>query len=246
MDISRIVLALRPDPDVVGRTVAQIFHNIEHESADPERREALEAFFRELSRLVINWMAGSDQTVLRAVHSRIVEALGKLPPSHPANRYLSDGEWLGVRLRGLAVLVSTYLTTVNLAKSLGPLSGRRRESWRRAVEWMASIRRPIRTGELVAHGVFKNDNTANNALHKLVEYGLLERRNEGASVTFSLTWAGENVARFLQSAGAEEGALNDQRDAVVPPSELADWRAKLKRKMSRGEQSADKEPAIAA
>ena len=108
MDISRIVLALRPDPDVVGRTVAQIFHNIEHESADPERREALEAFFRELSRLVINWMAGSDQTVLRAVHSRIVEALGKLPPSHPANRYLSDGEWLGVRLRGLAVLVSTY------------------------------------------------------------------------------------------------------------------------------------------
>lgn len=215
MDVSRIVLSLRPDPEVVGRTVGQLFHSIEHESAEPERREALEAFFRELSRLVINWMAGSEQAALRAVHARIVDELAKLPPSHPANRYLSDGEWLGVRLRGLSVLISAYLRTGNLVKSLGHLSGRRRESWRRAVVLMASLRRPIRTGELVAQGVFNVDNTANNALLKLVELGLLEKRSDGAAVMFSVTWAGENVARFLQSAGAEEDATDDEADGQI-------------------------------
>ena len=216
MDVNRIVLDLRPEPAAVGNTVGRLFQALGEEAAPPGRREALEAFFRELGRLVINWMAGAEQAVLRDVHERILDELAELPPSHPANRYLPDGEWLGVQLRGLTVLISIYLKTGNLAKSLAPLSGRRRESWRRALEVMASIQRPVRTGELVVHGVFNLETTANNALHKLAEHGLVEKRTDGAAVTFTLTWAGENATKFLQFAGAEEDNAEDGLDVTTP------------------------------
>jgi DNA-binding HxlR family transcriptional regulator len=117
-------------------------------------------------------------------------------------------------LRGLAVVISSYLRTDNLGKALGQLSGRRYDSWRSLLQKMYRLRRPVRAGELIKEGVFSQPNTADNALKQLVERGMLERTIEGALAYYELTWIGEQVARFLmEQEPTDEPAREDDSRA---------------------------------
>ncbi|HEV7590520.1 MAG TPA: hypothetical protein VGO40_20595 [Longimicrobium sp.] len=212
MDLGRVILGLRADAESVRGSLGLAFRALAAE-ATPGRREALEAFHREVVRLVMDWMARSDEASLRAVHGGILAQLAALGNDHPANRYLADDEWLGMQLRGLAVVISSYLRMDNLAKALGQLSGRRYEGWRNALLAMLREGRPMRAGELIRTGVFVLPNTADNALKQLAERGMVERRVEGAIAWYELTWMGEQVARFLESRNAPEAAELDEREA---------------------------------
>lgn len=221
MKVARMVLGLGPDAESVRTAMGNVFATLKDEVDEPGRREALEAFHREVVRMVINWMARSDEDSLRAVHGVILAQLSALGGDHLANRYLADDEWLGMQLRGLAVVISSYLRTDNLARSLGQVSGHRRASWRRALAALLELQRPVRPGELQRQGVFSKVNTADNALKKLAELGLVERRGVGTAMTYTLTWWGEQVARFWERTGTAPPGSNvtEPEDELRPQPE---------------------------
>src|SRR4051812_27632514 len=99
MDIGRVILGLQPNAGSVRSSLELAYQALAGDAA-PGRREALEAFYREVVRLVMDWMARSDEKSLRDVHEAILAQLAALGDDHPANRYLADDEWLGMQTRG--------------------------------------------------------------------------------------------------------------------------------------------------
>jgi hypothetical protein len=225
MDLSRIALGLSAEPQSVGASLSRLLAALEDEAVD--ERETAEGYIRELARLSINWMARADESSLREVHRQIEVAFAEFGPAHPANRYLPDAVWVASQVRGIALVISTYLRTDNLAKSLAVLAGRRRESWRKAVETMGELRRPVTTGDLVEAGVFENPRTAANALAQLGAHGLIENVGTGTGI-YALTWSGENAARMLAIDLADRDVDdNELVPAATPSGETADtWAGK--------------------
>lgn len=201
MRLGEVMLRLRPNADIIGDTLADAFAALaQGEDDEPAKRETLESYYREVVRFTINWMGRSDEEALRTLHARITTQLTALGPNHPANRYLTEGEWLGMHLRGLTVVISTYLRTDNLAKLLGLVSGQRRRSWRRTLVAMFTVRRPVRAGDLVEMELLEQANSADYTLRQLAKEGLVWRWAHGPGAAYALTWSGEQVAAFLSTA----------------------------------------------
>ncbi|HEX8319392.1 hypothetical protein [Longimicrobium sp.] len=201
MRLGEVMLRLRPNAELIGDTLRDVFVELgEGDDDEPAKRDTLESYYREVVRFTINWMARSDEEALRTLHAKITTQLVALGPNHPANRDLTEGEWLGMHLRGLTVVISTYLRTDNLAKLLGLVSGQRRRSWRRTLVAMFTVRRPVRAGDLVEMELLEQANTADYTLRQLAKEGLVWRWAHGPGAAYALTWSGEQVAAFLSTA----------------------------------------------
>lgn len=216
MDLSRIVLSLRSEPRTVGDSLEQLLTALEDGRVD--ERTTAEGYLREVARLTINWMARSEENALREAHQRIEAVFATLGPAHPANHHLSDAVWVALQVRGISLMISTYLRTDNLAKSLGFLAGRRRESWRRALEKISELRRAVTASELVDERLFDHSRTASNALTQLSAHGLVENVSSSGTGRYVLTWAGESAANVLTADLVDRVSATDD---IVDPSVLA-------------------------
>jgi hypothetical protein len=113
---------------------------------------------------------------------------------------MSPNKRLTIGLQSLGQFIAIFLRTSNLSKYLGLLSGKRREPWREALQWIYAYNQPVRINDLCKEGIFSNDSIAGNALNQLASIGLLEKRKGGAKwAIYELTWSGWDVGKILQT-----------------------------------------------
>ena len=218
----------RAVPSGVGPAVVEMIESLattaEAKESDPDDHAA--AFIDDVMRRVFDWMAIGDNDGLRHfvadVHG-LEEASPAAAQAFKEIRGLTPAELLVARIGTIGDFAAAYLRSNNAARHLARLSGRRKEAWRRILTESQRLDRPIRAGDLVDLGVYKENKngSAAAALKRLTELGYLAKVGEVSSGVraYRLTWVGRHVATALaliEARGEREATVSGVSMAAAP------------------------------
>ena len=198
--VSRLVLRMEPEVASIAQTISRVLTELHSVPAGSVVRtsEAVEHLAEETTRLALNWMGTGNIEDVEQLHERIGDILRQEEDVLLADAKLPPHQRLLWAIRYLAQTLAVFLQSRNMSRSLGLLSGERRQSWREAIGAIHELDRPVRAGDLLKMGLFKNKgSTANNALNQMADMGFLEKHQQGQAVTFSLSWTGRALAKHM-------------------------------------------------
>lgn len=215
-NLAETVLLMEPNINSIVDTAREILSNlkiIDKESINAFG-EPVSFFFEGVTQTVLDWMGTGEIEQVRD----LMEQMDKVLREEAEDRYcldsLSPNNQLTIKLQNLEQFMAIFLRTSNLSKFMGLLIGKRRASWRNALQWIYDRNKPVRPNDLIEAKIFDSDSTASNALNQLAAIGLLEKfgKNSKASI-YELTWAGRSIGKILQNDDSTYKASKPSKSA---------------------------------
>ena len=205
----------------IGNATKEMFQYIKQplDKEVDQSGDLVSFFINEVIQIVLDWMGTGKIQEIRDLLENITLVINNEAEDTHRLDSLAHNEKLTVELQSLGQFMAVFLRTSNLSKYLGLLAGKRRETWRKALQWIYVYNKPVRVSDLCDKGIFANDSTAGNALNQLADIGLLEKREEGLhGVIYDLTWPGRSVGKAIQDSISivESSEKRQEKNSSVP------------------------------
>jgi hypothetical protein len=175
-------------------------------------------FLENCTRLVLNSMGRAQSDELGQLFTVLSDVIAA-ESADASPRELPPAQRLLVQLDTLSSTIATYLKSNNQAKAVALLAPKRREMWRKALEWISEQEHPITVVDVLGsdgNAFFQQKSTAWNALDQMARMGLLIKkfRNEN-SVAFEASWAGKQACYELNRTEKMVAASRPEGDRLA-------------------------------
>lgn len=196
-ELTKVLDATRADVQSIRATTSKLLHALrEPRVAAPD--SLLTHYCHRIVTILLNWLGQGERELLTGAAESFWDELSNSAEVRHALAGLAPDVRVLLRLQIWSELIGVYLRTDNLASYLGQLAGNRRKRWREALCAIDVLARPVTCGEFVPK-LFESKQAASEALNRMVEQGLLEKRQVGAQrVVYDLTWPGRAVCLALR------------------------------------------------
>lgn len=228
----------------IGNATKEMFQYIKQplDEESSQSGDPVSFFINEVAQIVLDWMATGKIQEIRDLLENIDLALNDAAEDIHRLDSLAPDEKLTVELQSLGQFMAVFLRTSNLSKYFGLLSGKRREAWREALQWIYSYNQPVRVSDLCARGIFANNSTAGNALNQLADMGLLEKREEGSrGVVYDLTWPGRSVGKALQDSISIVGSSERRQEETSSVPKFSHISPEMEKRSLKAQETIEKE-----
>jgi len=219
-NLAETVVLMEPNVNSVVETARDMLSSLK--TIDKESinafGEPVSFFFEGVTQTVLDWMGTGEIEQVRDLLEKMDKVLREESEDIYCLDSLSLNNQLTIGLQNLEQFMAIFLRTDNLSKFMGLLIGKRRASWRNALQWIYDQNKPVRPNDLVEAKIFNSDSTASNALNQLAAIGLLEKQDSRA--VYELTWAGRSVGRVLRNDDLTYKASKQSKSAMSENHEI--------------------------
>ncbi len=207
-DVSKAVMLMRPNVDSVRDVTRLLLEQTDSASPDAFTEQSTH-YLVTLNEMVLNWMAEGRHDELRLLASVFRDGIASSAQQPRLLSNMSQHDHLTIRIEVIIRQIAQLLRGDSLAKHMGFLSGKRRESYRRLLVGlyfhlknggMPVIRREAY--KFVPQGMKRE--TGEAAVDKLTKAGLLSKQKlDAKKVQVEVTWAGRRAAQALVDGGLQ-------------------------------------------
>jgi len=175
-------------------------------------------FFEQVTRTTLDWMSTGMTKQIDGLNAEIAKTLEENMKKNLKLTPISLFEQVVISISEVGKLLSTFRRTNNMSKLLGIVSSKRRRAWRELLLHMLEINHPIDAKEALENNpLFNSLPTAQNALGRLTDEGLLAREKSAGRFLYSLTYDGRAVAKTLEKSDLDAEAESQEERIVSEP-----------------------------